>query len=415
MLDIKLIRTQPDQIRDLCKRRKSPVDFDAMLALDEQVRKVTTEMEELRRQRNESGGAAANREAMREAAVALRQKIGDLEEQLRVAREQRDHQWSMVPNFLADDTPPGADDKDNLELYSWGEKPDPGISRKTHEVIGKTLGIIDEERGTKVSGSGYTYWVGDGARLAWGLYSLALDYLIQRGFRQMFTPVVTRERTLFGTGYLPFFRDQIYHLEGEDLNLIGTSEQTMVGYHMDETLPAQRLPLCYTSFSPCFRTEAGSYGKETRGMFRQHQFHKVEQIVFCTPETSDEWLEKTRENVEGLMRLLEIPYRVVRVCEGDMGAPGYKKYDVEGWFSGFGSYRETHSCTNLLDYQSRRLNIKAKQDKTSFVPHTISSTMITDRALLAILENNQTPDGSVIVPKALRPWVDGRDRIEPVI
>ncbi|MBK5293875.1 MAG: serine--tRNA ligase [Acidobacteriia bacterium] len=414
MLDIRLIRTQPGQIRDLCKRRKSPVDFDAMLALDEQVRKLTTEMEELRRQRNEGGGAA-NREAMREAAVALRQKIGELEERLRVVREQRDHQWSMVPNFLAEDTPAGADDKDNVELTSWGEKPDAGVARKTHEVIGKTLGIIDEERGTKVSGSGYTYWVGDGARLAWGLYSLALDYLVQRGFRQMFTPVVTRERTLFGTGYLPFFRDQIYHLEGEDLNLIGTSEQTMVGYHMDETLAAQRLPLLYTSFSPCFRTEAGSYGKETRGMFRQHQFHKVEQIVFCTPETSDEWLEKTRENVEGLMRLLDIPYRVVRVCEGDMGAPGYKKYDVEGWFAGFGSYRETHSCTNLLDYQARRLNIKAKQDKTSFVPHTISSTMITDRALLAILENNQTADGSVMVPKALRPWVDGRDRIEPVV
>ena len=240
---------------------------------------LTTEMEAAAAE--ECGGAAENRQAMREAAVALRQKIGELEEQLRLARELRDHQWSMVPNFLADDTPPGADDKDNVELTSWGEKPDARMARKTHEAIGKTLGIIDEERGTKVSGSGYTYWVGDGARLAWGLYSLALDYLVQRGFRQMFTPVVTRERTLFGTGYLPFFRDQIYHLEGEDLNLIGTSEQTMVGYHMDETLAAQRLPLLYTSFSPCFRTEAGSYGKETRGMFRQHQPTRWSRLCFA--------------------------------------------------------------------------------------------------------------------------------------
>ncbi|MBM3815189.1 MAG: serine--tRNA ligase [Acidimicrobiia bacterium] len=406
MLDIKLLRTEPDQIRQLCERRKAPLDFKALLGEDEQFRALTTEVENLRRQRNEGGGAAN-----REAAVQLRNRIGEIEVELRQVKERRDLLWSLVPNLLAPDTPPGKDDKDNLELSSWGAKPEPTSWRKTHEVIGKNLGIIDEERGTKVSGSGYTYWVGDGARMAWGLFSLALDYLTERGYVQMFTPVATKERTLFGTGYLPFFKDQIYHLEGEDLNLIGTSEQTLVGYHADETLQAQKLPLLYTSFSPCFRTEAGSYGKETRGMFRQHQFHKVEQIVFCTPDSSDEWLEKTRENVEGFMQLLEIPYRVVRVCEGDMGAPGYKKYDVEAWFAGFGAYRETHSCTNLLDYQSRRLNIKAKQDKATFVPHTISSTMITDRAILAILENNLQPDGSVRIPKPLRPWLGGQERI----
>jgi seryl-tRNA synthetase len=407
MLDIRLLRSQPDQIRQLCLQRKASVDFDALVESDERFRTLTTEVEELRRRRNTGGPGD------REAAVALRARIGELEEELRQVKERRDHLWSLVPNFLAEDTPHGKDEADNVEISSWGSKPEPGPARKTHEVIGKELGIIDEERGTKVSGSGYTYWVGDGARLAWGLFSLALDYLAKRGFIQMFTPVVTRERTLFGTGYLPFFKDQIYHLEGEDLNLIGTSEQTLVGYHADETLAARKLPLLYTSFSPCFRTEAGSYGKESRGMFRQHQFHKVEQIVFCAPEASDEWLEKTRDNVEGFMQMLEIPYRVVRVCDGDMGAPGYKKYDIEAWFAAFGSYRETHSCTNLLDYQARRLNIKAKQDKSSFVPHTISSTMITDRALLAILENNQTGDGSVVIPAPLRAFVDGRDRIQP--
>jgi seryl-tRNA synthetase len=167
----------------------------------------------------------------------------------------------------------------------------------------------------------------------------------------------------------------------------------------------------YTAFTPCFRTEAGSYGRETRGLFRQHQFHKVEQIVFCEPQTSEEWLQKCLENAEGILQVLEIPYRVVRVCDGDLGAPGYKKYDVEAWFPGFGSYRETHSITNLLDFQTRRLNIRSKQAGNAFHPNTISATMITDRALLALLENNQQADGSVRVPEALRPFVDGRAEI----
>jgi seryl-tRNA synthetase len=407
MLDLKLLRTQPEEIRALCLRRRAPVDFDSLIAKDTEVRALTAEVEDLRRKRNEG-------KMEREAAIALRDRIGEIEEKLNLVKDERDLLWSLVPNFLAPDTPPGADDKDNLEIKTWGDKPANDFPRLTHEVLGKSLGIIDEERGTKVSGSGYSYWVGDGARMAWGLFSLALDLLAKQGFLQMFTPVVTRERTLYGTGYLPFFKDQIYKVEGQDLNLIGTSEQTMVGYHMDETLAAARLPRLYTSFTPCFRTEAGSYGKETRGMFRQHQFHKVEQIAYCTPETSEEWLQKTVDNVEEIMQLLEIPYRIVRVCEGDMGAPGYKKFDIEGWFSGFGAYRETHSCSNLLDYQARRLNVKAKQDKNTFIPHTISSTMITDRALLAILENNQRADGSVGIPKALRPYLAGRDTIEPV-
>ncbi len=189
----------------------------------------------------------------------------------------------------------------------------------------------------------------------------------------------------------------------------------MVGYHMDEILAPEKLPQQYTAFTPCFRTEAGSYGRETRGLFRQHQFHKVEQIVFCDPASSEEWLQKTVDNATGILQLLEIPYRVVRVCDGDLGAPGYKKFDIEGWFAGFGSYRETHSCTNLTDFQTRRLNIRCKGAGGNYNPHTISSTMITDRALLALLENNQQADGSIRVPEALRPYVDGRSEIHPSI
>jgi len=224
-------------------------------------------------------------------------------------------------------------------------------------------------------------------------------------------PAAARERTLFGTGYLPFFPEDIYRIEGQDLCLIGTSEQTLVGYHADEMLPAESLPLRYCAFSPCFRTEAGAYGKAARGAFRVHQFHKVEQIVFCRPEESEQWHEACLQHETALMDLLEIPYRVVRVCVGDLAAPGYKKYDVEGWFAGFGGYRETHSNTNLLDYQTRRLNIRARAEEGLIYPHTISATMITDRALLAIIENNQQADGSVIVPPVLRPALGGKERL----
>jgi seryl-tRNA synthetase len=411
MLDLKLIRTQPDMVRELCRRRHATVDFDKLLEADERTRALTAQLDALRAKRKGGGGKPSSAEDAREAAIALRNEVASAEEELRVVKTERDRLWSWVPNLLADDTPVGKDDKDNVEIKHWGNPPKADFELKTHEVIGQNLGVIDEDRGAKVAGAGYSYWLGDGARLTWGLFSLALDYLAKRGFKQMFTPVVAKGNTLFGTGYLPYFSDQIYKIEGEDLNLIGTSEQTLVGYHSDEILPPEKLPLLYTAFTPCFRTESGSYGRETKGLFRQHQFHKVEQIVFCEPSTSEEWLDKCLENAEGILKLLEIPYRVVRVCDGDMGAPGYKKYDVEAWFAGFGSYRETHSITNLLDFQSRRLNIRSKQAGNTFHPHTISATMITDRALLALLEHNQQADGSVRVPEALRPFVDGRSEI----
>jgi seryl-tRNA synthetase len=407
VLDIKLIRTQPENIRELCKRRGSPVDFDKLLALDERVRALTARIDSLRSQRK--GGAS---EAAREAAVALRNEVTELETELRELKAQRDELWSWVPNLLAEDTPVGEDDSANVPIRFWGEPVKANFAMKTHEAIGERLGIIDQERGAKVAGAGFSYWVGDGARLAWGLFSIALDELMRQGFVQMLTPVAARARTLFGTGYLPFFSNQIYKIEGEDLNLIGTSEQTLVAYHLDEIVPADRLPLRYTAFSPCFRTEAGAAGRETRGLFRQHQFHKVEQIVFCQPTESEQWLEQCLANAEAILQKLDVPYRVVRVCDGDLGAPGYKKYDVEAWFAGYGGYRETHSITNLTDYQTRRLNVRSKQDKNTFHPHTISATMITDRALLAILENNQQADGGVTVPNALRGYIDGRSAIQ---
>ncbi|HPN84612.1 MAG TPA: serine--tRNA ligase, partial [Victivallales bacterium] len=280
-----------------------------------------------------------------------------------------------------------------------------------HVEIGEKLGIIDIERGAKVAQSGFYYWKGKGAELCSALFYWAQKCLIKKGFSSLFTPCVAKLETLYGTGYLPFFEDQIYKLQNEDLALIGTSEQTLVGYHADEMIPSASLPILYTSFTPCFRTEAGSYGKASRGIFRVHQFHKVEQIVFCLPEESEKYHRICLENEEYFLKELGIPYRVVDVCVGDMGAPGYRKYDVEAWFPGFNGYREVTSNTNLTEFQSRRLNIRYKKDdgEKGFV-HTISATAVTDRFIIAILENFQNEDGSVTIPEVLRSFT-GFDKI----
>ena len=406
MIDIKLLRTQPDMIRELCRRRGSDVDVNSLIETDTRLREITTEGDKLRSERKKLSGPDS-----RERAIEIKNKLKDLDETIRTLKAERDELWGRLPNLLADDVPEGKDDSDNVELSRWGEQPGFDFEPKTHEVIGADLDILDLKRGANVAGSGFYYWKGDAARMVDAIFELAKRTLAERDFIQMYTPVVARERTLFGTGYLPFSNDQIYNIEKEDLALIGTSEQTLVGYHVDEIIPAENLPLLYTAYSPCFRTEAGAYGRSVRGAFRVHQFHKVEQIVFCRPEESEEWHKKCLKNEEDIMQFLGIPYRVVNVCIGDMGAPGYKKYDIEGWFAGYGDYRETHSNTNLLDYQTRRLNIRCKEKGPSFYPHTISATMITDRAVLAILENNQLEDGSVIIPEILQPYMGGQERI----
>ncbi|MBV8842436.1 MAG: serine--tRNA ligase [Bryobacterales bacterium] len=405
MIDFELVRKQPDMIRELCVKRGSDVDVDKLLALDTELRATLTKLEELRHQRKQIAGGD------RERAVQIRDEIAQLGQKEAEVRSERDYLWARLPNLLAPDTPEGKTDSDNVELERCGQIPTFNFKPEAHDAIGARLDILDIKHAANVAGSGFTYWRGDGARMLWGIFSIALEMLGSKGFLPMFTPVVTKQETLFGTGYLPFFKDDIYKIENEDLCLIGTSEQTLLGYHMGETIPASSLPLLYTAFTPCFRTEAGSYGKESRGAFRLHQFHKVEQIVICRPEESEHWHEQCLLNEKQIMEALGIPYRVVRVCTGDMGAPGYKKYDVEGWFSAFGGYRETQSNTNLLDYQSRRLGMKAKDGNKTFFPYTISATMITDRAMLAIMENNQTGSGGLTVPEPLRRFVGGKSTI----
>ena len=319
-----------------------------------------------------------------------------------------------LPNFLADDVPDGHDDDANKELKIVGEKAEFDFTPLDHQELGEKLDIIDTARGAKVAQRGFYYWKGKGAILANALFFWTQRELVNSGFTLFTTPCLGKERTLYGTGYLPFSADQTYKLENEDLSLIGTSEQTLIAYHTDETLTDKQLPAYYCSFSPCFRTEAGSYGKDVRGIFRVHQFHKVEQVAFCLPEESDKCHLKCLENEESLFQKLGLNYRVVNVCVGDLGAPGYKKYDIEAWFPGHGAYRELTSNTNLTDFQSRRLGIKykTKDGKKGFV-HTISATAVTDRVICAIMETFQQADGSIVIPEVLRPYT-GFDIIEAV-
>jgi seryl-tRNA synthetase len=412
MIDIKLVRENPEMIKANCQRRGFPVDIDGMLKLDADARALNLEIEELRAERNRlSKNCGADPEA-RNSVKRLKVVLGEKEETLAGIQKKINHILVRMPNLLADDVPDGLDDSGNVEIRRVGEIPTFDFAIRDHQELGEMLDILDTARGAKVAQTGFYYWKGKGAILAQSLFFWVQQFLAKRGFTPFMTPCVAKERTLFGTGYLPFFADQTYNLEGEDLALIGTSEQTLVGYHADDVLEFGDEPFCYTAFTPCFRTESGSYGKASRGIFRVHQFHKVEQIVFCKPEESPKWHEFCLQNEEDILKELGLAYHVVNVCVGDMGAPGYKKYDIEAYFPAFGGYREVTSNTNLTDFQSRRLNIRYKtEDGRRDYVHTISATAVTDRVLVAILETYQQPDGSVIVPEVLRPFT-GFDRIE---
>ena len=414
MIDIKILRENPELIRQNCIRRHAPVDFDSLLATDTRVRNLLAEVEALRAERNRLSKECKDNPAARNEVKTLKVKLASLEEAYAKSESKLTQMLSYMPNLLADDVPDGDSDADNVEIRKVGVIPQFDFPVRDHQELGELLDIIDTQRGAKVAGAGFYYWKGKGAQLVQALFYWTQMELVKRGFTLFMTPCMAKERTLYGTGYLPFFADQTYSIKDQDLAMIGTSEQTLVGYHADDVLDGERLPLCYTAFTPCFRTEAGSYGKAARGIFRVHQFHKVEQIIFCKPEDSVKYHEFCLANEEYLLQQLGLPYHVVNVCLGDLGAPGYKKYDIEAWFAGFNTYREVTSNTNLTSFQSRRLNIRYKdaEGNRDFV-HTISATAMTDRAAIALLENNQQADGSVIVPEVLRPFT-GFDKIEPV-
>jgi seryl-tRNA synthetase len=387
MLDIELIRNEPDRIKELCRVRGYDVDVDALLSADKQWRESLARAEELNRELKTLNRQVASGEITKEEAAKRSDDARRFTADAKTFEAERDALLARLPNLMADDTPPGTSDDDNVELRRWGTAPDVDPEKARHDTVAGDWGWFDQAKGAQVAQTGFPYWLGDAGSLLWDLYDAALRLLRRRGYRQLFTPVVAKDDTFFGTGYLPFVSDQLYTIEGEELSLIGTSEQTLLGYFAGDQLASDELPIRVTAFSPCFRTEAGAAGSKSRGAFRVHQFHKVEQIVICAPERSDELLTECQRNIEDLVQALELPHRVVRTAVGDLGAPAFKKYDTETWFAGFGEFRETHSNSNLTDFQTRRLRVRAKSDSGRVFPHTISATMVTDRVFVALLED----------------------------
>jgi seryl-tRNA synthetase len=405
MIDPRLLRDDPDAIRESLRRRGVTIDLASLIDLEAQVRSQRQEAEALRAAQNEASRKIASLEGSdKEAAIAAvaelaaRAKSANNEvEQLAVELDRR---LLELPNLVAEDAADGFTDEDNFEIRRFG---DPATQGADHASLGESLGIIDTDRGSKVSGSRFGFLLGKGALLEFALVRWAMDHLVEAGFVPMIPPVLVREHALEGTGFFPDAREQVYELPKDELYLVGTSEVPMAAFHGDEIFEAEQLPIRYAGFSTCFRREAGTYGKDTAGIFRVHQFDKVEMFVFIAPENSDSEHERLLEMEESLVRELDIPYRVVNVAAGDLGASAVKKYDIEAWFPGEQNYREITSCSNTTDYQARRLRIRMRGEGANQILHTLNGTACAvGRTILAILENHQQPDGSVMIPEALR-------------
>ncbi len=391
MIDLRAARAEPDAWRAALARKGAAEAFDRLLAADERWRSLVPRVDELRGATKLKGKPTPEQ---LEQLQGVKEELKAAEEQLAAAEAERDAALGEVPNLPHPSSPDGLTEDDSVELRRVGEPPALEQAREHTEV-----GRFEMERAARLSGSRFGYIVGDSALVAMALYRFALDHLARAGFTPVIPPVLVREEAMIGTGFFPTEKSNIYELEADGLYLTGTSEVSLAGFHMGEILEEGDLPLRYTGFSPCFRREAGAAGKDTRGMFRVHQFNKVEMFVFTRPEES--WAEHDRMLAleEEFCQALELPYRVVNVAAGDLGAPAAKKYDIEAWFPYQQRYREVTSCSNTTDYQARRLGIRFRSEHGLEPPHTLNGTMVTDRALLAILENFQGE-----VPEALHAY-----------
>jgi seryl-tRNA synthetase len=415
MLDPKYIREHAAEVKQNCERRNVRVDLDRFLQLDEERLSRTRDVEALRAERNTVANqmksvSADDREALIAKGKTLKDEIASKEQEL----SDLEGEWKtillQIPNMTHPDSPDGKTDEENVEIRQVGEvvKLDAPLD---HVALAEKHDLIDFERGAKVAGAKFYFLKGKLALLEQALIRFALDYLTKEGYVALSTPDLAKDEVLLGTGFNPRGNEtQIYSIENSDLSLIGTAEITVGGYHMNETLSEEDAPIKYAAISHCYRTEAGTYGRESYGLYRVHQFSKVEMFVFCTPEQSEALHAELLRHEEAIFQALEIPYRVVDICTGDLGGPAYRKYDLEAWMwgrgEGKGGWGEVTSTSNCTDYQARRLNIRVKsKDGTTQLAHTLNGTAISvARALIALLENHQQPDGSIRIPKALVPY-----------
>ena len=416
MLDLRAIRDDPGPFRRGLARRGAAELLDRLLERDAVHRELTVRVEELRARRNraskEIGRAGAEeRERLIRDVKEVSTQLDRLEPELEAARAEVERLLAELPNLPHESVPDGETEEDNVELKRVGEPPSFGFAPLDHVALGERLGVLDIGRAAKVSGSRFVYLLGPAVLVQFALVRYALDRLVEEGFTPVVPPVLVREPALFGTGFLPEGREQIYEVPEDELFLVGTSEVPLAAFHADEILDPDALPLRYAGYSTCFRREAGTYGRDTRGMFRVHQFDKVEMFVFARPEDSWEEHERLVAIEEELVGGLELPYRLVNVCVGELGAPAAKKVDVEVWLPGQGRYRELTSCSNTTDFQARRLGIRTRADGGNVPVHTLNGTAVAiGRTLIALLENHQRADGSVPMPSALHPYLPEQSR-----
>jgi seryl-tRNA synthetase len=408
VLDLRAIREDPDPYRRALARRGAADRLDRALALDERWRELTARVESLRADQNQGSkqvvGAATpeERQAVIDRLKAISEELKQLEPELaRVEEELRDVA-ATLPNIPDDTAPDGESDQDNVELRRWGEPPAFDFPPRDHVDIAQALGIIDLEAAARTSGSRFAYLLGDAVRVQFALVQYALAFGARHGLVPVVPPVLVRERAMFGTGFFPTDQAQIYATRDDDLYLVGTSEVPLAALHADEFFDPEDLPRRYLGFSTCFRREAGAAGKDTRGIFRVHQFDKVEMFSFVLPEASPEEHERLLAIEEEWVQSLELPYRVVNVCLGDLGASAAKKYDIEAWFPGQERYGEITSTSNTTDYQARRLEIRVRLDDGNRPVHTLNGTLCAiGRTLIALMENGQREDGTFSVPDVL--------------
>lgn len=423
MLDIKLLRANFDEVKEkLTKRGEDLTDLDKFVGLDEKRRELIAKVEVLKAERNEVSQKVAEMKRNKENAddvIARMREVGDeiktLDEQLHQVEEDLNYIMMRIPNIPHESVPVGDSEDDNVEVRTWGKKPEFTFEPKPHWEIGTDLNLLDFERAAKVTGSRFVFYRGLGARLERALISFMLDlHVEEHGYEEMLPPYLVNRTSLTGTGQLPKFEEDAFLIQEEDYFLIPTSEVPVTNYYRDEILDGAQLPIAYTAYSTNFRSEAGSAGRDTRGLIRQHQFNKVELVRFVKPEESYEELEKLTGHAEKVLQLLGLPYRVLKMCTADLGFTAAKKYDIEVWIPTQDTYREISSCSNFEDFQARRASIRFRREqgaKPEFV-HTLNgSGLAIGRTVAAILENFQQEDGSVIVPEVLRPYMGGKEVI----
>jgi seryl-tRNA synthetase len=423
MLDIELLRKNPEFVKERLRLRKEdyPRLVDEALRLDEERRSILRELEALRAERNALSKEIGKRKSKGEQTAELegkvkeiKEKIEGLEDKLSEVEEQLNRVMLSIPNIPHQSVPVGKDETENVEVRRWGVPKDFDFEPKAHYEIGEALGILDFESGASLAGSRFTVMWGWGAKLERALINFMLDFHTSRGYKEVWVPHLVKPEILEGTGQLPKFEEDLYFCERDSLYLIPTAEVPLTNLFRDTILEEKDLPIYLTAYTPCYRREAGAYGKDIRGIIRQHQFDKVELVKIVHPDTSDQELEKLTADAEEILKLLGLPYRVVALCTGDLGFASAKTYDIEVWFPSQNKYREISSCSNCTDFQARRMNTRFKdsQGRKRFV-HTLNgSGLAVGRTLAAILENYQQKDGSVVVPEVLRDYLKA-DVIKP--